>query len=83
MTPHDHNKRLLGDVEQVVSKSLSCLCDDKHGQMPNKHMQQHHVHENQHYVDLFEYHNVMPVKKFKTSNIIMKYFIKFLQLQKS
>lgn len=31
--------------------------------MPNKHRQQHHVHEIQHYDDLFEHHNVMPVKK--------------------
>ena len=61
--PHDRSMPHLIGVEQAVPIHFSYLYDNMHGQMPNKRRQQHHVHEIQRYVDLFEHHNVMPVKK--------------------
>jgi hypothetical protein len=61
--PHGHSKPQSEDVEQAVLIWFSYLHDNMHDQRPNKHRQQHHAHEIQHYADLFEYHNVVPVKK--------------------
>lgn len=73
LQPHGHSRQLSRGEEQVLPVHFSYRYDNMHDRMPNKHMQRHHARVNQHYVDLFEYHNAVPVKKFITA--FMNYYI--------
>ncbi|KAM1120596.1 hypothetical protein ACFX19_002417 [Malus domestica] len=61
LVPHGRSRPLSQGVAQASPIYFSYPYDNIHGQKPNKHMPQHPVHEIQHYVDLFKYHNVVPI----------------------